>query len=331
MVASSKKAEESSAGIGFDYQILSPQQCSLVRQRTGEIKERLRQAARDIWEIGQKLSDVRSRLQHGQFLAWLEVEFGWSRRTAYNFIGVYETFPEIVNFAKLDIATSALYKLASSTTPQPIRDEFIERAKQGEKITHQLVSQTLEQEKKLATATSISPNPISPSKPKIIALIPKDRANVQPQEVSVQTLPPQPDALNSQIPIEIQPGGWYLLENKHILLCGDTAAPSFYNRASEAELALAITSSDWDHDWLIDNVNNLILLKESSLKAGLIEQTLSLYSEPGDTVIFPWLPNEEILAIAHRLGRRIVAGDLDPERCRRAIVRSGLSVTSINL
>ena len=331
MVALSKKAESESADIGFDYQLLSPQQRLLVQERTGEIKERLRHAAQDIWEIGQKLSDVRSQLQHGLFLAWLTVEFGWSRRTAYNFISVYETFPEIANFAKLDIATSALYKLASPSTPQPVRDEFVERAKKGEKITHQIVSQTLKQDKQLTTSPSVISNPIVPSKLEIRALIPKDRANASPQEVPGQTSPPPSDALNRQIPVEIQPGGWYLLENKHILFCGDTAAPGFCDRTSEAELALAITSNDWDHDWLIDHVNNLILLKESSLKAGLIEQTLSLYSEPGDTVIFPWLPDEEMLAIAHRQGKRFVAGDVDLDRCRRAIAQSGLSVTSIDL
>jgi len=48
-----------------------------------------------------RLVDVRSRLKHGQFETWLKAEFGWSRRTAYNF--VYETFAERANLAQIDI------------------------------------------------------------------------------------------------------------------------------------------------------------------------------------------------------------------------------------
>ena len=52
----------------FDYDSLEATQRSIIQQRTGEIRERLRRSAQDIWEVGQKLSDVRSRLKYGQFL-----------------------------------------------------------------------------------------------------------------------------------------------------------------------------------------------------------------------------------------------------------------------
>jgi hypothetical protein len=72
----------------FDYQILDSQPRSLVQQKTEEIRKRLKRSAQDIWEIGQKLVEVREQLNHGQFEAWIKAEFGWSRRTAYNFISV---------------------------------------------------------------------------------------------------------------------------------------------------------------------------------------------------------------------------------------------------
>jgi hypothetical protein len=84
----SKFKKQSQAVTGFDYEILDSEQRQVIQQRTGEIKERLRRSAQDIWEIGQKLADVRSRLKHGHFETWLKAEFGWSRRTAYNFINV---------------------------------------------------------------------------------------------------------------------------------------------------------------------------------------------------------------------------------------------------
>ncbi|MEO0770818.1 MAG: DUF3102 domain-containing protein, partial [Cyanobacteria bacterium J06649_4] len=117
----------------FDYDGLEVGQREIVQQRTGEIRERLRRSAQDIWEIGQKLSDVRSRLQYGQFLAWIKAEFGWSQRTAYNFMNVYETFGDrFANLARVNIATSLLYQLASPSVPEELRDQVLRAAQQGE-------------------------------------------------------------------------------------------------------------------------------------------------------------------------------------------------------
>jgi len=131
----------------FDYENLEVEKRIVVQQRTGEIKERLKRSAQDIWEIGQKLADVRSRLKHGQFEAWLKAEFNWSRRTAYNFISVYETFDQCANLAQLDIATSALYLLAAPSTPETIKEEYIQRAQKGETITHKDLQKAIETDK----------------------------------------------------------------------------------------------------------------------------------------------------------------------------------------
>lgn len=141
---------------GFDYEILNQENRFVIQQRTKELKERLQRTAQDIWEIGQKLADVRSRLKHGQFEAWLEAEFGWSRRTAYNFIRVYEAFQEDAKFAQSNIAPSALYILASPSTPQAIRDKFIQQAKTGTKVTHKDILNAVSQQKLRATASALS-------------------------------------------------------------------------------------------------------------------------------------------------------------------------------
>jgi len=120
----------------------------------------------------------------------------------------------------------------------------------------------------------------------------------------------------------IESGIWYQLANKHILFCGDTTRSSFYERASGAKLTLAIVSRRQRHHWLAKVSNTLVLIKGTSLETGLIEQTLLLYSQPGDQVMFPWLPASGMLAIAHRLGRRIIAGDPSAENCSRAIMEA---------
>ena len=305
----------------FNYKFLSPKQRTIVKQCTGEIKERLRRTAQDVWEVGKQLNEVRSQLEHGQFEGWLSAEFGWSRRTAYNFINVYEAFSDSTNFAQLDIATSALYKLAAPSTPQSVRQQFLDKAEQGVKITHKEISQVLKTTKK---SRVVEPVPaISPPSQQILQVIRQPRAG------SAAELEKTPKPVMNQTQVEINPGCWYLFDRVNVLFCGDTALAEFYYHAPEATLALAITSDDWDHDWLIEKASNLIVLKESYLRPGLIEQTIELYSAPGDTIIFPWLPHEEMLAIANRLKRRVVAGDPSPQRCQNAIAKVGLSLEKL--
>lgn len=308
---------------GFDYEILESQERIVVQQRTGEIRERLQRSAQDIWEIGQKLADVRSRLKHGQFDTWLKAEFGWSRRTAYNFINVYEAFPERANFAQINIATSALYLLAAPSTSQELRDEVLQRAKEGEPVTYKEIRQVIKEEKSQSPAVE---KPQSP-KPEIVALKPKALVEAENSVVEVTALDIPTPAV---APINIQPG-WYMLEKQHLLFCGDTASPRFVERIPQAALAIAITGDDWDHDWLIERAKTVIVFPESSLKEQMLSSLLSMFSTPGEAVIFPWLPDSTMLAIAHKLERNIFAGDMSPERCRKAIAHSQLLAEPINL
>ena len=317
----------------FDYEILSPKSRTLIQKCTVEIKKRLRRTAQDVWEVGKKLVEVRSQLDYGQFDSWLSTEFGWSRRTGYNFINVYESFSEGTNFAELDIATSALYKLAAPSTPESVRKQFLNQAQQGQKITHKDISQALSATKNSSVAEKAQP--ISPPSQTILQVIPKAKTGLEAPEVVEKTLISQLQSPLKQAmspsKIDIKSGCWYLFERINVLFCGDTASTKFSDRSPNATLALAITSDDWDHDWLIEKASNLVVLQESFCHTELIEQTISLYSAEGDTVILPWLPDEELIAIAHRLKRRIVAGDPNPERCQKAMAKVGLAVEQLNL
>lgn len=323
-----RSAKKTKVAIGFDYNALELQQRTVVQQRTGEIRERLRRSAQDIWEIGHKLAEVRSRLKHGQFEFWLKVEFNWSRRTAYNFINVYEKFRERANFAQIDIAASALYLLAAPSTPQGIRDEYLQQAREGKKVTHQDLQKVIKTEKfrpasgstTSASTTDESSIPV-PLKPEVITLIP--RTVVEVGTPSVAKAIEQQGAASTETTGNIQPG-WYYLEKQHLLFCGDTALSQFSKYIPQAALAVAITSNDWDHDWLIDRARTVIVLPEADLKENLVERLLLMFSSPGEAVVFPWLPGQDMIGVAHNLGRQVFAGDPTPKRCDKAIAYSGL-------
>ncbi len=307
----------------FDYDILGSEQRLVVKQRTEEIKERLKRSAQDIWEIGQKLFEVRSQLAYGQFDSWLTTEFGWSRRTAYNFVRVYEAFPERATVAQVSIAASALYQLSSPSTPQKVREDFIQRAKDGEKITRQDIRSASKQQKSPSLDNAIESAEVTQAKQQIVSIIPQSIDFVEP--------PKESEVIEDSVNSKIQTEGWYSLEGKHFLFYGDTATAQFYQAIPQVALTIAITSNDWDHDWLIDKSDNLVVLKESFFLPKSISNLISLLSKPGDIVLFPWLPDQNIIELTHRLDRVIVAGDSMIERCRKASAKSKLTVELISV
>jgi hypothetical protein len=128
----------------FDYQALDVETRIVVQQRTDEIKTLMRRTAQDIIDIGNKLIEVKARIGHGNFGKWLDAEFGWSDRTARNFMSVGEAF-KTATVADLNIAPKALYLLASPSTPDSARAIAFSRAESGEKVTHSWAKALIEE------------------------------------------------------------------------------------------------------------------------------------------------------------------------------------------
>lgn len=119
----------------FDYAVLETADRVVVQQKTGEIRDRMGRAVQNIVEIGERLLVVKEKLGHGQFGKWLDGEFGWTDRTARNFMGVARHFKS-ETVSDLNLSARTLYLLASDSVPDDVRDQFIEAAKAGEQVTH---------------------------------------------------------------------------------------------------------------------------------------------------------------------------------------------------
>lgn len=105
-----------------------------VQAATERLHTLERRTGAAIIDIGRTPIDVKERLGYGHVGAWLAAEFGWSQRTAYNFIQVAEQFG-VANFASAgQFQPSALYALVSGNVPEPIREEFVARAETGERV-----------------------------------------------------------------------------------------------------------------------------------------------------------------------------------------------------
>ena len=76
--------------VGFNYDLLETKLADKVRTAADRIRERVQKTVEDIIEIGNDLLAIKEALPHGQFLPWLRAEFGWSERSAQNFMSVAE-------------------------------------------------------------------------------------------------------------------------------------------------------------------------------------------------------------------------------------------------
>ena len=139
------------------YSSISSEARVIVQQRTGEIKRLMRKTAQGVIDIGSYLIDVKACLDHGQFGDWLTAEFAWGERTAERYMAVADQFKSD-NLSEMSIAPSALYLLASPSTPEPARVEVIERAQAGEKITYTAAKETVLQHRPPAPARPIPPS-----------------------------------------------------------------------------------------------------------------------------------------------------------------------------
>jgi hypothetical protein len=85
-------------------------------------------------EIGKRLIKAKAIAGHGNWLPWLDREFGWTDDTALNFMRV-ATLAESRNFRDLNVPVSGLYLLAAPSTPTEVVEAIAERGEQGERLS----------------------------------------------------------------------------------------------------------------------------------------------------------------------------------------------------
>lgn len=132
--------------LGFDYESLAPEVRTDVRESARRIHELERRTSESIIEIGQHLIRVKQRLPHGEFMPWLDAEFGWSWDTANRFIRVAEFVRDNPQFAEYQkFQPSALYLVTANSTPDEVRDGFLAMADAGKPVTHSAVKEAIQE------------------------------------------------------------------------------------------------------------------------------------------------------------------------------------------
>lgn len=116
----------------FDYGAIDESNREAVQDAAGRIRLRMSRTAEDIVEIGRDLIAVKKAVGHGNFLKWIDAEFGMAEQSARNFMNVADRFKSTTVG---DLPPTVLYALAAPSTPDEVRDEVARRTKAGEKVT----------------------------------------------------------------------------------------------------------------------------------------------------------------------------------------------------
>ena len=285
----------------FDYDSLDSSTALFVREQTGEIRALFQRTAVDMVETGRRLLAVKAKLQHGQFLDWLQIEFEVHRGTANRFMQVAREFGslEMSQLATFDI--TALYQLATPSTPKAARDEAIARAKSGENITYtkakkikqnytndsikikkaklevtgtdKRIKPDSKDEQQLTTA--ITPSPVALAKnstaisqtqpkPQIVAFIPRTQ-----KQTTANPTEPMLSASQSTIIASVeQAGTWWQLDKRHLLYCGDPNSDNFIRKIQQhAPLLLAFPAeTKW---YPLVSAQTLYIMAEQVLEKNL--------------------------------------------------------------
>jgi N6-adenosine-specific RNA methylase IME4 len=108
-----------------------------LAEHAKQIRALRKRVADDIIEIGRLLAECKERCGHGNWLPWLEAEFGWNERTAQRYISIHELAGKYDNLSDLEVPVSSLYLLPSA--PESARAEVFARAESGERLKHAAV------------------------------------------------------------------------------------------------------------------------------------------------------------------------------------------------
>src|SRR4051794_1198947 len=120
---------------GFAYGDLDRETREFVEHKTAAIRMQAKRHVEAALAIGRDLTEVKERLGHGRFTAWLGAEFAWSERTAQNMMGAYERFKSetVADLATIDLG--ALYQLAAPSMPPEVVEAAKEVAVDGVRVT----------------------------------------------------------------------------------------------------------------------------------------------------------------------------------------------------
>lgn len=311
----------------FDYTTLEKETADFVLQETVKIQTLIKQTVEGIIETGERLSKVKQRLKHGEFMAWVENEIKCHYSTALHFMRVWQTFGEQKEqISNVGINVSVLYLLSAPSTPEELRTDIVEMAKAGNPVSFAEVKRL----KKEYSERKSEENSVKLTQKSIDDLINTIDVNVDSSSRQIKTSKPsitkKQETANIISPEQPKTKFWNL--GKHLLYCGSVQAPEFRAQLP-ATVALNIGFPDsqfWNRETLFPVSAKSTLVFHSVFKdldlvtlRNIIQKNIELCTESGEEIVFSGLPYPEMLILADNLKCRCFIADSNWKRCQDII------------
>lgn len=116
----------------FDYNILAPDIASMAAAAAVEIRTSTSRQITEVVASSKLLLTVKAALPHGTFGKWLVAEFGWTERTAQNYMRAAETYGSNTKCVS-DLPLKTIYQLQAPTVPESVKADVFSMAERGER------------------------------------------------------------------------------------------------------------------------------------------------------------------------------------------------------
>ena len=303
----------------FNYASLDQTTAEFLLQETQEIKSLMKRTVEGIIETGERLQRVKQKLQHGEFMAWVENEIKCHYSTALHFMRVWETFGEQKEqIADAGINVSVLYLLSAPSMPEQLRTEIVEMAKAGNPVSFAEAKRL----KKEYTERRSDESSTEKSETIITIDVTADSSSSQ-LETSQLKLTEKQQIVGIVSKVKPEPKFWNL--GKHLLYCGSALDPEFREQLPET-ISLNIgfpNSPSWSKEALFSVRAKSTLVFHSVFQdldlvtlRNIVQRSIELCTEAEEEVLFSFLPYPEMLILADNLKCKCFIAEQDFKKCQ---------------
>lgn len=122
----------------FSYDAIDGGLADQLRRAAERIRARLRSSVSRVVEAGNLLRQAKERLQHGQFMAWVEREVGISPRSAARYMQLAEYATDKMDMVS-NLEPGAAYALVAPSTPPEVRASVESDLSAGRAVSEQII------------------------------------------------------------------------------------------------------------------------------------------------------------------------------------------------
>ena len=320
---------QATADSGFDYSSLDAELAQWLQAQTNQIRSLLRKTTQSIIDTGKYISEVKDRLQFGEYEKWIKNELGLTTTTAWRYMRAHENFDRldrmgIDNLSEFRIFPSALYQI-SEEFPDEALIELKSIAESGVKINAEVIKKLAQ--KYLGQDNELAESDTDSTDDEQEKLAPPIEVKVDHPPIS--SLPPNLDSPANQAKILDVPNNvvkvlrrqdyWNL--GKHKLFRADPNDAKFIE-ALPNNIALSLVfaiEKNWR--WSSGNFHSQMTFYSeypdldyvSLLDA--VKKIIEIDTADGDPIAVCFCPYPDILRLISELGCQAYIAEPDYDKC----------------